>query len=93
MEALKGFQEEIKRMTETINGNKNEEMQTFLKLKTVPQTQKSINVNGTMVLVQLYDDNVRVVFPTSEMTKQYYDDINKPVVAECWLKKYFKWSK
>ncbi len=54
-----------------------EDIDTVLKLAITPQKHKNIDIDGTNCLVQLYEDKVTVVFPTKDLTIQYYDDVEK----------------
>ncbi len=87
--------DQLKKMQDPLLQKQKEQMEMAVKLQAVAQSQKSIKINGTDVLVQLYDGDVRVVFPTKELTKHYYDTIEiTKADKQSWFKRLLKkWLK
>lgn len=81
----------IKQLTELANPlmqKQKEQVELAVKLQAVAQSQKSIKVMGIDTIVQLYEGDVRVLFPTKDLAKQYYDNIDKQAtLKEGWFKR------
>lgn len=92
-EKLLEMQKEVEKLLDPAMKKKLEFFEHATKLAAVPSEQKSVKIDGIDILVQLYNDKVSVVFPSGDMTKQYYENIDKQSTKECWYKKYFKWSR
>ncbi len=75
LDGLLKMQEDIKKALSDVNKKHKEDVDTVLKLAITPQKHKNIDIDGTKCLVQLYEDKVTIVFPTKDLTLQYYDDV------------------
>lgn len=71
------MQKELSSMLDEATRKSKEQTEFAVKLAVVPSEQRSVSINGTQVLVQLFPDNVRIIFPTKELTTNYYQDILK----------------
>lgn len=87
LDALNKMQEDIKKMLGDVTKKQKEDVDNIIKLQVTPETQKNCTINGTSVLVQMFQDNVKVIFPTKELTKQYYDDIDKQSTSLSWFQR------
>jgi len=90
MSMLKNLQGDIEKMLKSVTKQHKDDVDAVVQLSIKPETQKSIKINGVDVLLQMFQDNVRVVFPTKELTQKYYDDFNNEFVeleklTEKWL--------
>lgn len=94
---LETLQKEIQKMLGDVNKEYKNKVDDAIKLAITPETQKGIKVNNVDCVAQMFQDNVRIMFPTKEMTKAYYDGIESPSKAdemgkanEILLKKYIE---
>lgn len=89
MDGMPGMDElnKLKKQIEDMIGPKLKEhkkqVDDIIQLQITPQLQKNVKIEGTDCVVQLFENNVRVIFPTKDLTKKHYDNILLDESAIC----------